>query len=1537
MAHGLTPGEAPGAACDVIVPVFNGLEAVERCLGSLERHTVPTHRIVLVDDASTDARIPPLLADFARRRPGTTVLANASNLGFAGAVNRALDASRADVVVLNSDTVVSAGWIEGLVRCRDSDEAIGIVCPLSNNATLLSLPGVAELLRLPGGEADVDAIAAYVRGASFRGYPRLPTAVGFCMLVRRVLVERAGHFDAVYGRGYGEENDLSMRAHDLGMEIACADDVYVHHAGQASFGAVEGLDAERERNRSRLERRWPTYAAGVAAWWRVNPLRPAVERIHAAVERAAFPGRPRVLLVIHRLLMRGGVEEHTRALIQEMRNEVAFTAALPNFQPGTWPDFLVERPAPHLRLARLNAALMTPGIRVIGTRASASDPAVEDAFRALLAGGYDIVHFHSLVGWNTLRLPRLARDAGARVVLTAHDLSLLCADFNMVTGPEDAPCGRDAARGSDGGCVACLSGKSRFDPADMPPPTVGAYLDERHAAAADAVAAADAIVCPSEYVAGRIRRGFGPGCEDRLRVIGHGVSDFPLLDVSPGRPMLRVAFLGRFAVRKGADVLLEAARRLAGERIVFEVWGQFETRLEAPARSAGLVLRGQYAPDELPRILRGIDLVVVPTRVEESFCLVVSEAQQLGIPVAASRIGAIPERLREGENGFLFPAGDAAALVALLRRLRDDRAPLQRVAERLRRERPRTIRENAAEYLALYRELAAVERRATPPPAAMGSAQATRRMLRWPRTRQATPLGDEAFDRWIARRLAETQAHAGIDVLRLAGAGPGLATADSMNKALAACRSTWVLVIQSGDRLADGAQAEVARAGHEHPAATVLYFDHDSMSGRGERYDPAFKPGFSPHLLRHRPYIAGACALNRERVLARGGLRSAGWGGIVELALELAAEGARGAVVGIRSLIVHRLDLNLRDEAAARPRTIAAADVQVSAFVRASERPQLAVACIESLLASAPGRIGEILVDVDEPRARELAAVLASRGTQAPIVPTAATGDSALAVAIVKARCDWIAVIDDRCRGFLPGWLDRLELGEPATGGVAPDLLAGGEVRPGYEILGGGACAVAGPPPPLAGESALRDLYGSPREVSALAPALSLWRRSAALHAIRTGELAKAGRFEVAHLGLALREAGFALTSNPGIAAEYIAIATPSAPLPLDEPPSILAEARWMRSRWGPRLDDDPYYHPALELTGERMCVAGGFRPAAANAPGTPRICAIPNGRSGSGAVRVSEPCEALERCGRADLLLMPGHGRRAPPNALEWRRLSADVLFAHNFLHDAHLLALEEYARVSTSLRVLGLDARVTDLPGANPLAAVALPDPGRRIARALALCDRLIVGTAPLAEAYGKLAKEVHIVPDALDEVRWAGLENRPLGSARPRVGWAGAGQNPGDLFLLEPVVRATRSEIDWVFLGDWPPEIRLLAAEVHASVPVEEYPAKLASLGLDAAVAPLEDVPFNHAGSNLMLLEYGVLGIPVLCSDLTPYKGSPAPLIGASADDWIAAVRTLVADRDRARQEGVRLRDWVRAGWMLGGRLDAWSRALGIDLPS
>jgi hypothetical protein len=165
----------------------------------------------------------------------------------------------------------------------------------------------------------------------------------------------------------------------------------------------------------------------------------------------------------------------------------------------------------------------------------------------------------------------------------------------------------------------------------------------------------------------------------------------------------------------------------------------------------------------------------------------------------------------------------------------------------------------------------------------------------------------------------------------------------------------------------------------------------------------------------------------------------------------------------------------------------------------------------------------------------------------------------------------------------------------------------------------------------------------------------------------------------------------------------------------------------------------------------------------------------------------------------------------------------------------------------------------------------------------------------------------------------------------SAKPRVGWAGSPTHAGDLALVLDVVKATAREVDWVFMGMCPEEIRPYVREFHPPVKLPDYPAKLASLNLDLAIAPLEDIPFNHGKSHLRLLEYGVLGYPVICSDLTPYRGDyPVTRVRNRYKDWIEAIRAHVADLDQTARQGDRLREHVRANWMLEDHLDVWLQA-------
>ncbi|HUQ27867.1 MAG TPA: glycosyltransferase [Usitatibacter sp.] len=1525
----------------VVIPVFNGFEATRRCLEAVARNTPASCPVMVLDDGSTDPRIRPMLEKFVagrldpRLRGGDRLQVNEINQGFAGTVNRGIQESVGDVVVLNSDTIVPEGWVEGLVRCGDSDPAIGMVCPLSNAATILSLPGVADLFTAPGGAPDVEAIARCVADASVREYPRLPTAVGFCMLLTRKLIETAGVLDPAYGRGYGEECDLSMRALDVGFQIACCDDVYVHHESEASFGAVAGIEGLRERNARLLDRRWPMYSAGIRAWSLANPLRRVAERVVAAAERERLPGRPRVLQVLHRFDSRGGVEEHTRALVNSLKGDIAFTVALPSAQAPHWSDITDQRTAPHLRLVRFNSDLATEGIRVLGHRANVRDARIEDAFRALLSGGFDVVHFQSLVGWNTLALAQIARESGARVVMSTHDMAMMCGDYNMMSVADEQPCGRMAASAADAGCVSCLRAKST---ALMGSPPVPTFIEERHAQAAAALAATDVVVCPSEFARERIGAAFGSDVAKRCEVLPHGVHAFAPLERHPERAPLTVAFVGRFTSRKGSAVVLQAARRLAGQRIIIEVHGPVDETLEPEARAAGLILRGSYNTSELQQRLRGVDLVVAPSTLEETFCLVAAEAQMLGIPVIATNAGAVQERIADGVNGFLIERGDSAGLAALLLRLRDDRSTLEAVAARVRSQPPVSIATNAAQYLALYRRLAA-QRTASSSSVHAPDARLVQRIFGLPRRRGETRLGDERYDRWIVgEECTEAASDRPMDVVLIPGHGEAEADLAAVNRAIAASSGEWLAFVQAGDHLAPGALEGLAKCARENPAATLIYTDDDVVGIGGDRYDPAFKPIFDLELLRHEPYIAGLCAVRRADVLARGGLHASGWLGIVDYALRLGEEHRDARVVAIAGVLVHRADANVRalehEDFRRRYREIVAAHLKrmglramaltavddapamwayapastagVSVLVLARESPSTAAACVRSLLQRSRGRVGEIFIDAD-------AATAAAAGVGSP-VRVNPVESPAIAQALLRATAPWLVVVDARCVDFTPGWLERLEQG------VAGSHVAA--IGPHWEVLAGGRDSVAGAAP-RRDASRLSALLHSPRQVSTLAPRVVMLRREAAVASHALDSMRHAGEYALTHLCLALRESGYVVVSRPFVAAKDEE-APSTRPSPKGEG-EMSEGATWMHERWGKKLAEDPHFRKSLALDEPHPRPALRFPAVKTRA----RLCAFPFDRGGSGEMRVRQPCAALAQAGRCDVVIMPEHDSGRAPNAAAWKRLEPDVVYAFNFFHDHQLHSLS----LARGFRILGMDDLLTDLPPGNPYAATIYRDIADRIRRALGQSDRLVVSSPALAEAYGSMAHDVRVVPNAIDLAHWATPAARRNTGERMRVGWAGAKQHLDDLRLLASVVEATAREIEWVFFGMCPPEMRRWVAEVHEMVPVALFPEALARMGLDAAVAPLADHPFNRAKSALKLYEYGALGLPVVATDIEPYRDSPATRV-RTTDEWIDALRALALQPDRGRERGLAMRAWVEENHTLNHRLDAWASALALD---
>ena len=143
---------------------------------------------------------------------------------------------------------------------------------------------------------------------------------------------------------------------------------------------------------------------------------------------------------------------------------------------------------------------------------------------------------------------------------------------------------------------------------------------------------------------------------------------------------------------------------------------------------------------------------------------------------------------------------------------------------------------------------------------------------------------------------------------------------------------------------------------------------------------------------------------------------------------------------------------------------------------------------------------------------------------------------------------------------------------------------------------------------------------------------------------------------------------------------------------------------------------------------------------------------------------------------------------------------------------------------------------------------------------------------------------------------------------------------------------MVRDLADEVEWVFFGMCPDELRPYVHEYHEGVAIEAYPAKLASLNLDLGLAPLEINLFNECKSNLRLLEYGACGIPVVCTDIRPYQNDfPVTRVRNRYKDWVDAIRMHLSDLEETARLGDALQAKVKQEWMLESlSLESWRDA-------
>ena len=281
---------------DIIIPVYNGRHHVERLFASFFERTDPRHRIFIVDDASSDPAVVPLLNEITRRHANVVLLCNEANLGFVRTVNAAAERATGHFVLLNSDVEVPPFWLERLMRPIFDDDEVASTTPFSNAATILSFPEPNRDNPVPPDLSILDIASAFARlDPEFGVTLELPSGVGFCMGINGRIWREVGPFDAAtFGAGYGEEIDWCLRAGTAGGRHVLAADLFVYHFHGGSFPSKMRADLVR-RNARTVNDRWPHFYGALARFNHFDACEPLRKAATLAMA-LALEARPLIVL-----------------------------------------------------------------------------------------------------------------------------------------------------------------------------------------------------------------------------------------------------------------------------------------------------------------------------------------------------------------------------------------------------------------------------------------------------------------------------------------------------------------------------------------------------------------------------------------------------------------------------------------------------------------------------------------------------------------------------------------------------------------------------------------------------------------------------------------------------------------------------------------------------------------------------------------------------------------------------------------------------------------------------------------------------------------------------------------------------------------------------------------------------------------------------------------------------------------------------------------------------------------------------------------
>lgn len=663
--------------CDIIIPIYNAYDATIECIESVIKYTKFTkNKLYLINDKSTDNKIVPLLKKYKEKYEFIEFIDNKENLGFVGTVNKGMKTSKNDVVLLNSDTVVTNNWLDKLIECAYSQPNVATVTPLSNNATLVSVPKGLSRNELPEN-ISLEDYADLIEKSSYDEKREIPTGHGFCLYIRRDVLEKVGYFDEEsFGKGYGEENDFCYRCLDYGYTNLLCDNTIVFHKESQSF--TNTRNEVLNKHMKILKERYPIYTKRTEIWCEKFPISHICENINYELQ---LHNRKNILYLIHDFCdiktNIGGTTLHIMDLINSLRNKYNFHILAPENNIYKMYSFFENEEI----ITKFDSVDDFTGIPTYNKKYRKMIEDIIDGFRI------DTLHIHHMIN-HYFDIVDVAKEKGVYSMITLHDFYSICPTINLLYKDE-----KYCPRLKNKDCKECLKNKTNLR--DDIIPTWQENWNKF-------LLKFDKVIVPSDNTKKEINNIYK---KVKIDSIEHGIniekSDYiPNLE----QKEINIAFVGVLSVHKGAKVLEALIKNTKNSNIKYHLFGDSDFSV-LKKNKKNYIYHGRYKREELPKLMKDnkINLICSFSIWAETYSYTLTEELASGVPVLSFDVGAVADRILANKVGYVIKLDSSTdEIINSINNIIQDKKNYNNIVNNIKKYKIKTTDEMAKEYIKYY-------------------------------------------------------------------------------------------------------------------------------------------------------------------------------------------------------------------------------------------------------------------------------------------------------------------------------------------------------------------------------------------------------------------------------------------------------------------------------------------------------------------------------------------------------------------------------------------------------------------------------------------------------------------------------------------------------------------------------------------------------------------------------------------------------------------------------------------------------------------